>query len=205
MTAGFATVEKTVGSVVMMEIRTAQPQDSAQIAPLIAMIYRDMEMPVLKNVSEADLLAMLTELYQRPANLDGLAQTFVAVMDHKIVGVAFGHLAKNEVAVNDLLRTTSGHHAGFEAPLELGGETRPNEWYLSMLAVDPQAQGHGVGSALLEALPGLVGQLGATRLSLNVDDGNPRAAKLYHRHGFVPDGQLMIGTHPYQHLVKPLS
>ncbi|MGO2971709.1 MAG: GNAT family N-acetyltransferase, partial [Lactiplantibacillus plantarum] len=43
MTAGFATVEKTVGSVVMMEIRTAQPQDSAQIAPLIAMIYRDME------------------------------------------------------------------------------------------------------------------------------------------------------------------
>ena len=64
MTAGFATVEKTVGSVVMMEIRTAQPQDSAQIAPLIAMIYRDMEMPVLKNVSEADLLAMLTELYQ---------------------------------------------------------------------------------------------------------------------------------------------
>lgn len=48
----------------MMEIRTAQPQDSAQIAPLIAMIYRDMEMPVLKNVSEADLLAMLTELYQ---------------------------------------------------------------------------------------------------------------------------------------------
>ncbi|MCT0195439.1 GNAT family N-acetyltransferase [Lactiplantibacillus plantarum] len=189
----------------MMEIRTAQPQDSAQIAPLIAMIYRDMEMPVLKNVSEADLLAMLTELYQRPANLDGLAQTFVAVMDHKIVGVAFGHLAKNEVAVNDLLRTTSGHHAGFEAPLELGGETLPNEWYLSMLAVDPQAQGHGVGSALLEALPGLVGQLGATKLSLNVDDGNPRAAKLYHRHGFVPDGQLMIGTHPYQHLVKPLS
>ncbi|MBT1142935.1 GNAT family N-acetyltransferase [Lactiplantibacillus argentoratensis] len=189
----------------MMEIRTAQPQDSAQIAPLIAMIYRDMEMPVLKNVNEADLLAMLTELYQRPANLDGLAQTFVAVMAHKIVGVAFGHLAKNEVAVNDLLRTTSGHHAGFEAPLELGSETRPNEWYLSMLAVDPQAQGHGVGSALLEALPGLVGQLGATKLSLNVDDGNPRAAKLYHRHGFVPDGQLMIGTHPYQHLVKPLS
>ncbi|QAS23510.1 GNAT family N-acetyltransferase [Lactiplantibacillus plantarum] len=189
----------------MMEIRTAQPQDSAQIAPLIAMIYRDMEMPVLKNVSEADLLAMLTELYQRPANLDGLAQTFVAVMAHKIVGVAFGHLAKNEAAVNDLLRTTSGHHAGFEAPLELGGETRPNEWYLSMLVVDPQAQGHGVGSALLEALPGLVGQLGATKLSLNVDDGNPRAAKLYHRHGFVPDGQLMIGTNPYQHLVKPLS
>jgi ribosomal protein S18 acetylase RimI-like enzyme len=73
-----------------------------------------------------------------------------------------------------------------------------------MLAVDPKAQGHGVGSALLDALPQLVGELGAQKLSLNVDDGNPRAAKLYHRYGFTADGQLMIGTHPYQHLVKSL-
>lgn len=187
-----------------MEIRIATPQDAAQIAPLIAMIYRDMEMPVLKRVSDADLNAMLTTLYQQSANLDGLAQTFVAVIDDQVVGVAFGHLAQNEVAVNDLLRQTSGQHAGFEAPLELGGETRPGEWYLSMLAVDPEAQGHGVGSALLDALPQLVGELGAHKLSLNVDDGNPRAAKLYHRYGFTADGQLMIGTHPYQHLVKSL-
>lgn len=187
-----------------MEIRIATPQDAAQIAPLIAMIYRDMEMPVLKRVSDADLNAMLTTLYQQPANLDGLAQTFVAVIDDRVAGVAFGHLAQNEVAVNDLLRQTSGQHAGFEAPLELGGETRPGEWYLSMLAVDPKAQGHGVGSALLDALPQLVGELGAQKLSLNVDDGNPRAAKLYHRYGFTADGQLMIGTHPYQHLVKSL-
>lgn len=106
-----------------MEIRIATPQDAAQIAPLIAMIYRDMEMPVLKRVSDADLNAMLTTLYQQPANLDGLAQTFVAVIDDQVVGVAFGHLAQNEVAVNDLLRQTSGQHAGFEAPLELGGDT----------------------------------------------------------------------------------
>lgn len=186
-----------------MHIRRVQPQDGAQIAPLIAMIYRDMEMPVLKHVSDTDLQDMLTKLYQLPANLDGLAQTFVATVSDRVLGVAFGHPAENEVAVNDLLKDVSGRHAGFTAPLELGGETRPGEWYLSMLAVDPEAQGQGVGSQLLEALPSFVRELGS-QLSLNVDDGNPRAAKLYHRQGFTVDGQLMIGVHPYEHMVKAL-
>lgn len=187
-----------------MHIRKAQPTDGAAIAPLIAMIYRDMEMPVLKNVSATDLNDMLTQLYSLPANLDGLAQTFVATLKDQVVGVAFGHPAHNEVAVNDLLKRVSGAHAGFTAPLELGGETRPGEWYLSMLAVDPATQGQGVGSQLLQALPELVQDQGAAKLSLNVDDGNPRAEKLYHRQGFTVDGQLMIGVHPYQHMVKAL-
>lgn len=187
-----------------MHIRKAQPQDGAKIASLIAMIYRDMEMPVLKHVTDADLHAMLTKLYQLPANLDGLAQTFVATVKDEVVGVAFGHPAENEVAVNDLLKKVSGEHAGFDAPLELGGETRPDEWYLSMLAVDPQTQGQGIGGHLLAALPELVGALGESRISLNVDDGNPRAAKLYRRAGFKADGRLMIGVHPYEHMVKAI-
>ncbi|BDZ30319.1 GNAT family N-acetyltransferase [Lactiplantibacillus sp. WILCCON 0030] len=187
-----------------MKIRKAQPQDSGQIAPLIAMIYRDMAMPVLAKVSEADLLAMLTTLYALPENLDGLAQTFVATDDDQVLGIAFGHPAENEVAVNQILAKVSAAQPGFSGPLELGGETRPGEWYLSMLAVAPQAQGHGVGGQLLTALPQLVATLGETKLSLNVDDGNPRAAKLYRRHGFVADGQLMIGVHPYAHMLKSL-
>jgi len=187
-----------------MQIRKAQPQDSAQIAPLIAMIYRDMEMPVLKNVSEADLLAMLTKLYAMPENIDGLAQTFVAADGQQVLGVAFGHPAENEVAVNQILARVSAAQSGFDGPLELGGEARPGEWYLSMLAVDPQTQGHGVGSQLLTALPKLVADLGETKLSLNVDDGNPRAAKLYHRQGFTVDGKLMIGVHPYEHMIKKI-
>ncbi|NLR32694.1 GNAT family N-acetyltransferase [Levilactobacillus tujiorum] len=183
-----------------MQIRQAHPQDSAQIAPLIAMIYRDMEMPVLQNVSESALLSMLTELYAMPENLNGIAQTWVADDDGRVLGVAFGHPAENEIAVNQILKQVSGEHPGFSAPLELGGESRPGEWYLSMLAVAPQAQGQGIGSQLLKALPRLVEKFGQSKISLNVDDGNPGAAKLYRRQGFKPDGRLMIGVHPYQHM-----
>ncbi|WP_203641635.1 GNAT family N-acetyltransferase [Levilactobacillus andaensis] len=183
-----------------MQIRQAQPQDGAQIAPLIAMIYRDMEMPVLKNVTESALISMLTTLYSMPDNLSGIAQTLVAGEKDRVLGVAFGHPAENEVAVNQILKEVSASQTGFTAPLELGGESRPGEWYLSMLAVAPQAQGRGIGSHLLNALPQFVEKLGKTKISLNVDDGNPGAAKLYHRQGFKPDGRLMIGVHPYQHM-----
>ncbi|VDG26282.1 GNAT family N-acetyltransferase [Lactiplantibacillus mudanjiangensis] len=185
-----------------MQIRLAQPTDAAQIAPLVGMIYRDMEMPVLAKVSDADLLAMLTTLYQRPENLTDLAQTLVAVDDDQVLGVAFGHPAANEVAVNQLLRAVSAAQSGFDAPLELGGETQSGEWYLSMLAVSPQAQGKGIGSQLLQALPAVAKDQGLSRLSLNVDDGNPKAAKLYHRQGFETVGKLVIGVHPYAHMVK---
>lgn len=187
-----------------MQIRKARSTDGAAIAPLIAGIYRDMEMPALADVSDQDLLDMLTQLYARPEYLDDLAQTFVADDAGQVVGVAFGHPAENEEAVNDLLLRVSQAHAGFSVPLELGGETQPGEWYLSMLAVDPQHQDQGIGSQLLGALPKLVGDL-AAKLSLNVDDGNPRAAKLYHRQGFARNGRLMIGVHPYQHMVKPIA
>ncbi|AVK62088.1 GNAT family N-acetyltransferase [Lactobacillus sp. CBA3605] len=188
-----------------MKIRQAQPADSAQIAPLIAIIYRDMAMPVLKNISDTALLAMLTTLYALPENLNGLAQTLVMVDDHnQVSGVAFGHPAANEVAVNARLKEVSAAATEFTAPLELGGETRPGEWYLSMLAVDPKRQGQGIGSQLLAALPAVAQAQGLTKLSLNVDEGNPKAAKLYHRQGFVADGQLMIGIHAYQHMIKSI-
>ncbi|MFC6180615.1 GNAT family N-acetyltransferase [Lactiplantibacillus daowaiensis] len=187
-----------------MQIRKAQPADAAQIAPLIGMIYRDMEMPVLKTVNEADLMAMLTTLYQNVENLAGLAQTFVATEGPKVLGVAFGHPAENEVKVNQLLQQVSAAQPGFPGPLVLGGETQPNEWYLSMLAVSPKAQGKGIGSQLLQALPALVADQPADKLSLNVDDGNPGAAKLYRRQGFETAGQLTIGVHPYAHMVKAL-
>jgi len=187
-----------------MEIRQAQPDDATQIAPLVGMIYRDMEMPILRTVSRVDLLAMLTNLYEKKENLTGLAQTFVAAKGAKVFGVAFGHPAENEIKVNQLLQQVSAAQPGFPGPLVLGGESQPGEWYLSMLAVDPQAQGQGIGSQLLDALPKLVAPQGATKLSLNVDDGNPGAAKLYRRQGFEKAGELTIGIHPYVHMIKAI-
>ncbi|CAB0594835.1 N-acetyltransferase [Corynebacterium diphtheriae] len=52
------------------------------------------------------------------------------------------------------------------------------------IAIEPRYRGKGVGSILLNKSLELARTLGTPGLSLSVDDGNPRAKKLYERLGF---------------------
>ena len=63
-----------------------------------------------------------------------------------------------------------------------------DEAELLLIAVDPDAQGHGVGNSLLRHFIQTAREAGARRLHLEVRDGNPAVA-LYHRAGFAPAGR----------------
>ena len=56
------------------------------------------------------------------------------------------------------------------------------------LAVDPAHWGQGTGAALLSALVGEAGRRGHTEVMLEVRKDNPRARRLYLRHGFEEIG-----------------
>lgn len=58
------------------------------------------------------------------------------------------------------------------------------------LAVDPAAQGKGVGRALVDAAVAEAGRRGATKVALRVLSENPGARRLYERCGFVVEGVL---------------
>lgn len=58
------------------------------------------------------------------------------------------------------------------------------------LAVDPRAQGRGVGRALVEAACDLAVQAGCTRLSLEVRPDNAAARTLYRKCGFEDRGVI---------------
>lgn len=59
--------------------------------------------------------------------------------------------------------------------------------HLSVLAVAVEAEGRGVGSALLDASAEWARQQGFDRLTLSVFAGNQRAQRVYERHGFAPE------------------
>lgn len=63
-------------------------------------------------------------------------------------------------------------------------------WAITGLAVDPGAQGGGVGRALVEALIDAARSRGARRLTLRVFGPNERARRLYERCGFEVEGVL---------------
>lgn len=63
-----------------------------------------------------------------------------------------------------------------------------DEEELLLIAVDPRYRGRGVGGALLERFIAAARARGATRLFLEMRDGNP-AESLYRRHGFASVGR----------------
>lgn len=71
--------------------------------------------------------------------------------------------------------------------------TKPHA-HLSVLAVAKEAEGRGVGTALVEASTDWAAARGDDRITLNVFDGNHRAMALYERHGYARETVRYVKT-----------
>jgi ribosomal-protein-alanine N-acetyltransferase len=71
----------------------------------------------------------------------------------------------------------------------------PHEAYVQTIAVAPGRQGHGVGTALLNALIDEATKRGVGHLDLEVRADNDAARRLYERHGFA---EIAVRRNYYQ-------
>ena len=189
-----------------MIIRPSKPADAAQVAPLIDIVFTEMEIPQLMRVPKPTLYAVLQQAFLLPTYRYGYPQILVADQDGHIEGIAVGYLHEQEAHIDDALRPLLPK-LGLtpQSSLFTDTETYPGEWYLDTLAVAATAQGHGIGTKLLQAVDPVARARKADVVSLNVDKQNPRAKKLYERNGFVKNGELMIGSHRYDHMIWPVG
>ena len=111
---------------------------------------------------------------------------------------AFGE-AWNRRQVGDALTLPNTHYLLAGADGSAPGEGQPaagfvlsrgalDEEELLLIAVDPRHRGRGIGGRLLERFIAAAEARGATRLFLEMRDGNP-AESLYRRVGFEPIGR----------------
>ncbi|OII28035.1 hypothetical protein BIV03_07015 [Curtobacterium sp. MCBA15_016] len=95
------------------------------------------------------------------------------------------------VASTESDRGAAAAIAGF-ALVTAPGTGRPGDpedaAYLSLLAVDPRAQGHGLGRSLLLGAVAEAGAAGHRRALLHALDDNAPALRLYRSAGFRPVG-----------------
>ena len=70
---------------------------------------------------------------------------------------------------------------------------RPAHWYLSLLATDPDAQGHGFGSAVLQPV---LEQCDSDGVGAYLESSKPRNVGFYERHGFRVAGELRLPSGP---------
>lgn len=66
-------------------------------------------------------------------------------------------------------------------------------WYLPLIGVEPNAQGTGLGGALMRRAVALCDADGALAY---LESSNPRNISLYERHGFEVMGRIQVGAAP---------
>lgn len=81
---------------------------------------------------------------------------------------------------------------------------------IGSLVVAESLRGHGIGTALIEALSAAAVDLGAEQIEIGAERENTRVLKLYRRLGFAPDKEVYVpgdgGDYDrIVYLVKPLA
>lgn len=85
-------------------IRFAQKKDAAEIAPLIMVILKDMELPFLLKYGEEKTLVILKEAITDPNYRYSYSRGLVEEREGKIAGVAFGYTDEEESVIDEPLK-----------------------------------------------------------------------------------------------------
>jgi GNAT superfamily N-acetyltransferase len=103
--------------------------------------------------------------------------------DDEALEAAFRETARPE-HIDDLLAT-----------FESMDQSHPEEphWYLPLVGVEPNAQGRGLGGALMRHAVARCDRDGAVAY---LESSNPRNLPLYERHGFEVMGEIQVGAGP---------
>jgi ribosomal protein S18 acetylase RimI-like enzyme len=108
----------------------------------------------------------------------------------------------NSEALEGVLRDTAKpeHLDDLLATFEKMNEWHPEEphWHLPLVGVEPNAQGNGLGGALMRHAVARCDQAGALAC---LESSNPRNVSLYERHGFEVMGRIQMGEGP---LITPM-
>lgn len=149
-------------------IRTASAADHAWILPLSARLH-DFGPPPWRSRADMDA---------------GVSRVLAAALEADTSAVAFFVAEDGE-----------GHPLGF-IYLHLAADffTGETHGHVSDIVVAPEAEGRGVGRALMAAGERWSSERGHRLLTLNVFDGNVRARRLYETLGFAPDTIKMVKT-----------
>ena len=181
-------------------IRPACIEDAAAIARTVAEAIGDEV--ALNNYCGKDYLSVLTEISQAEGTQYSWQHAIVAQCDDKVVGAVVGY----DGALLEQLRegTFAVLRQLISRTPKLANETEAGEYYLDSIAVMPEYQGVGIGSALIDAFCKRALAQGHKQVGLIVDFDNPTAERLYTSQGFKRIGERLFFEHKMWHLQRQI-
>lgn len=180
-------------------IRQAKLEDAKLVVPLIIQAMDDLANEFTNGGKDAEVYLFFESLFLQESNQYSYAHTMVYELDGEILGSITSYDGKHSKTYTQNLANYIQKEFNLEE-LELADESKAGELYIDTLSVSPNAQGKGVGTALIKALLTKAKKDGHKRVGLLVDKDNPNAKRLYQRLNFKEGEELSLAGISYQHM-----
>ncbi|MBK6611288.1 MAG: GNAT family N-acetyltransferase [Sphingobacteriales bacterium] len=175
-----------------MLIRKAKVEDSNIIAAYILLAMNDIIYHFIGENSSVKAVNFLNCLIQEKGNQYSYENCWIAETENEIVAAA---IVYDGAKLKELRKPVANTiKAMFNRDFAPEDETQSGEYYIDCIGVNPNQQGKGIGTKILQFLiHEYVNQRDKT-LGLLVDKNNPKAKQLYLKIGFeIVDEVIFVG------------
>jgi len=181
-------------------IRPAKPGDADAVVPLIVLAMDELAAKFANSDDSVVIFELFKHFFQQNGNQYSYENTIVYVEEYKVLG------ALNAYNGGDLLALRKGFLEYLAEKHNLKNfepepETQSGEFYFDTLSVAPEAQGKGIGKALIQAGIDWASALGHQKVGLLVEKDNLIAQNLYKKSGFKKQNTQKFMGGDYDHLI----
>lgn len=187
-----------------MYIRKATPEDADKAAVLTRLAIKEIAEVLTGETEEERILTVLAELFRKSGNRISFENTFVSEHDGQVSGLIIAYHGKDAESLDEPI-VKQLRMKMKDPSVTLDKEAEMNDFYLDTLCVDPDFQGKGIGSALIQYVEGYARHKGYPRVSLVVENENEGANRLYSRLGYKEMKTITIGGHEFGYMVKEIE
>jgi len=182
-----------------MKIRQARPTDAQHIAPLVYQAIHDIAYSLTGTTDQALMLERLTMWIQQPNNRLSHENIWVAVLEDEVAGVLIAYPGRDALALDRPIQEWLVSH-GLDGHLDV--ETEGDVFYLDSISVDSRFGGRGIATQLIEFCLAYAREQHIPAVTLNVDQTNPGAARLYERLGFLKQMERDISGDRFDYMKR---
>ncbi|WP_440122140.1 GNAT family N-acetyltransferase [Tenacibaculum sp. Ill] len=181
-----------------MIVRKATTKDTKEIASYMLLAMEDIVYKFIGESSTEKALHFLESLIIQENNQYSYENCWVIDSDNKTIAATNiyngADLKELRKPVASLLKKM------FNQELTYEDETQSGEYYIDCIGVNPNYQGKGIGSKILQFLINEYVHKKNETLGLLVDKENPNARKLYLKLGFKVVGEKVLAGKEMEHL-----
>lgn len=186
-------------SIKIISANTSHAKDSAQ---LLLAAMEDLIYFYIGVNDKQKAINFLEEQFKSETSLYSYKNSFVAIIDEKVVGVLVGYDGGVHQKLQQNLIESLRKDYNFNDTLN--PESEEGEFYIDAISVNPQYRGQKIGSQLISFAENDALKNQFKKIGLLVDEENPAAKRLYSRLGYNFTHTVNLDTHAYEHLQKNL-